>query len=84
MSDGIEYEDGFVPEEPHFLHLDRLKTKDSAKPLIGKVVKDIKFTETYSLLLIIFEDGSELEMYGGDEMNSAEINVSIGKKEKNV
>lgn len=80
MSDDIEYEDGFVPENPRFLHLERLKTKDSAKPLIGKIVKDIKFTETYALLLIIFEDGSKLEMYGGDEMNSAEINITIDKR----
>ncbi len=50
--------------------------------MIGKIVKDIKFTETYALLLIIFEDGSELEMYGGDEMSSAEINITIDKRRK--
>ncbi|HJU58794.1 MAG TPA: hypothetical protein VJ583_03540, partial [Nitrososphaeraceae archaeon] len=57
----LEYEDGYQPEEP-FLELRRLKTQEKYKKLIGKTVKDIKCADEYGCLLVIFTDGTELEV----------------------
>lgn len=62
----LQYEDGFIPEKPHFLYINHLKTQEFLKPFIGKIVKDIKYPEGYSTLLIIFEDGAELEVDAED------------------
>ncbi len=61
----LEYEEGFVPQ-PNFLETHRLKTLERFKPLIGKIVKDIKYPEGYGSILIIFTDGTELDIFAED------------------
>ena len=61
----LEYEEGFTPT-PHFLEMHHLKTQEFLKPLIGKVVKDIKYAESYCSILIIFDDETELDIMGED------------------
>lgn len=61
----LEYEEGFVPR-PGFLDIYHLKTSKVLGELVGKTIKDIKYPEDYSSILIIFTDGTELEIRAED------------------
>jgi hypothetical protein len=74
----LEYEDGYTPL-PHSLEMHRLKTKEFLKPLIGKVVKDIKYAEDYGYIIVIFDDETELDIMG-DECFDFHVEITPGKE----
>lgn len=78
----IVYEDGFVPEEEHLLYTHHLKTVEKVEQLIGRTVKDIKLLEEYAIVLLIFEDGTEVEI-AGNECSDFSFDITLPKKEEN-
>jgi len=74
----LEYEEGFTPT-PHFLETRHLKTQEKHKCLIGKTVRDIKCADEYGVVLIIFTDGTELEITGGNHYFEVEIDIPKGE-----
>lgn len=76
----LEYEDGYVPEEG-FLEMHHLKTSELLKPLIGKVIKDIKMADEYGAMLVIFTDGSELDIDAEDCFNFHALISKVLSKE---
>lgn len=74
----LEYEDDYVPKE-HFLEMHRLKTPEFLKEIIGKTIKDIKYPDGYSCVLIIFTDETELEI-NAEDCFDFDVSIIPGKE----
>jgi len=79
MAESI-YEDGYFPP-PFTLNMYKLKTLEKNIPLIGKTIKDIK--EYASCVLILFTDGSEIEISVGGQFDEFNVDITLAGRIQN-